>query len=241
MKKNLQIAAFLILIVLSSIQRAEAVEPEGDPAPESKVGAAIRTYVAGRLSSKESDIRVRLVQPPEGEADSGERIEVKEGSRGGLLGRVVFLVSSRPNGKPAVYQWVTAEVELIRSVAVSVRSLRRSDVIKAGDLEIRSIGVVRHGEPYVVDPELLIGKRVVRSIGSGVPISLEMVEAAPLIRAGDRVTLLVESAGLRIATVGRAKEEGFLGKLMAIVNLDSHKIIYGEVVDASTVRVLLRE
>ncbi|MBI3803027.1 MAG: flagellar basal body P-ring formation protein FlgA [Nitrospirae bacterium] len=239
--RNVFPAVLLLIVTVIGVDTADAAERQAKLTPEGRVGAAIQRYVAGYLGSKEEEIRVRLLREPEGEWAAGEILEVKEGSRGGLLGRVVFLVSARTNGKPAGYQWITAEVEMIRSAVVSVRSLRRSQVIAPGDLEVRSVGVVRAGEPYVVDPEVLIGKRLVRSIGPGVPISLEMVEATPLIHPGDRVTLLVEAAGLRIATVGRAKEEGFVGRSMAIVNLDSQKTIYGEVVDASTVRVILPE
>lgn len=231
----------VLMITLLFLIDGEAAEQTGSAAVESKVGAAIRSYVAGRLASNERDIRVRLVQPPEGESAPGEVVEVREGTPNGLLGRVVFLVSFRPSGKPIGYQWVTAEVEMIRPVVVSVRSLRRSEVIKPEDLEIRSIGVVRAAGPYLADPSMLIGKRVVRAVAPGMPISLEMVETAPLIRSGDRVTLVVETGGLRIATVGKAKEEGFLGRSMAILNLDSRKTIYGEVVDASTVKVTLPE
>lgn len=231
----------MILLMVLVARYHEVDASEGGSVAEGKINAAIQSYVAAHLGSKASDIRVRLLREPEGEWGAGEMFEVKEGSRGGLLGRVVFVVSSRSKGGAAGYQWVTADVEMIQSVVVSARSLRRGQVIERGDLEIRSIGLVRAGEAYVIDPETLVGKRLIRSVGLGAPISLEMVETAPLIRPGDRVTVLVETAGLRIATVGRAKEEGFLGRSMAIVNLDSQKTIYGEVVDASTVRVILPE
>lgn len=218
--------------------RADA-GPEGIPGAEAQIRAAIRAYLAERLASNENDIRVRLFRPPEGAFETADGFEIKEGGRGGLLGRVVFLVSSRQNGKPAAHQWVTAEVEMIRSVVVSARPLRRFHVIGPDDIEIRSVAVTRTGEPHLSDPDALVGKRVVRSVASGRPISIEMVETAPVIRPGDRVTLVVETGGLRIATMGRAKEEGFLGRAMAVVNLDSQKTIYGEVIDAATVRVTL--
>jgi flagella basal body P-ring formation protein FlgA len=230
---------FLVWMVSTGVIKADAADRDGSPAGGEKIRDAIRMYVAGRLTLNESDIRVRLVRPPEEIFASEEGLEVKEGSRGGLLGRVVFLVSSRPNGKPAAHQWVTAEVEMIRSVVVSVRPLRRSQVVGPEDLEIRPVAVTRAGEAYLFDPDALIGKRLIRSVGAGRPILLDMVETAPLIRPGDRVTLVVETGGLRIATVGRAKEEGFLGRSMAVMNLDSQKTVYGEVIDAGTVKVNL--
>jgi flagella basal body P-ring formation protein FlgA len=230
---------FLISILFAGFNGADAAGREGASGTGERISAAIRAYVAGRLAASESDIHVRLLRLPEGAFAFEEGLEVKEGARGGLLGRVVFLISSRPSGKPVAHQWVTAEVEMIRSLVVSVRPLRRSQVIGPEDLEIRPVAVTRAGENYLFDPEALIGKRLTRAVGSGAPISLEMVEAAPIIRPGDRVTLVVETGGLRIATMGRAKEEGFLGRSVAVVNLDSQKTVYGDVVDAATVKVTL--
>ncbi|NKE73088.1 flagellar basal body P-ring formation chaperone FlgA [Candidatus Manganitrophus noduliformans] len=238
---------FLIMLIFAGVGAVEAadglengaaVQPETVPGPAEKISTAIRAYVAERLPSKESDIRVRLLRPPDGSFVMEDGLEVKEGSRG-LLGRVVFLISSRPNGKPAAHQWVTANVEMIRSIVVSARPLRRAEVIGPDDVEIRSVAVTRAGESYLFDPDALIGKRVIRSIGAGLPISVEMVETAPVIRSGDRVTMIVELGGLRIATMGRAKEEGFLGRQMAVVNPDSQKTVYGEVIDAATVKITL--
>lgn len=229
---------FLVGMIFTGAVGAEAADGDGSVVGE-KISGAIRTYVAGRLHSNESEIRVRLVRPPEWTFSAEESLEVKEGSRGGLLGRVLFLVSSKPSGKPSAHQWVAAEVEMIRSVVVAVRPLRRSQVIGPEDIEIRSVAMTRGGEASLFDPAALIGKRLIRSVASGTPISNEMVETAPVIRPGDRITLVVESGGLRIATVGRAKEEGFLGRSMAVVNLDSQKTVYGEVVDSSTVKVFL--
>ncbi|MCG3110450.1 MAG: flagellar basal body P-ring formation chaperone FlgA [Candidatus Manganitrophus sp. SB1] len=239
---------FLIMVIFTGVGAVEAadglengaaVQQETVPGPAEKISTAIRAYVAERLTSNESDIRVRLLRPPDGSFVMEDGLEVKEGSRGGLLGRVVFLISSRPNGKPAAHQWVTANVEMIRSIVVSIRPLRRAQVIGPDDVEIRSVAVTRAGESYLFDPDALIGKRVIRSVGAGLPISVEMVETAPVIRSGDRVTMIVESGGLRIATMGRAKEEGFLGRQMAVVNLDSQKTVYGEVIDAATVKITL--
>lgn len=237
--------SMVIFTVVGVVEAAEgpengaAIQRQAVPGAAEKIRTAIRTYVAGRLTLKENDIRVRLLRPPEGSFVMEDGMEVKEGSRGGLLGRVVFLISSRPNGKPAAHQWVTADVEMIRSVVVSTRPLRRAQVIGPDDVEIRSVAVTRAGESYRFDPDALIGKRVIRSIAAGLPILIEMVETAPVIRPGDRVTMVIESGGLRIATMGRAKEEGFLGRQMAVVNLDSQKTVYGEVVDAATVKITL--
>ncbi len=226
---------FGLSVALAGAPVGEASSPEG------KISRAIRVYVAGRLSSSEDAIRVRLLRLPDEAFSKEDLLEVREGSEKGLLGRVVFRISSTRRDRPSGHRWVSAEVELLRPVVVPLRPLRRGHLFEASDLAVRTVPVIRSEEPYVDEPERLVGKRLTRSIGPGIPITFEMVEAAPVIRPGDRVTLLVETPGLRIAILGRAKEEGFPGKTVAVMNLDSKKVVYGEVVDAVTVRVHLPE
>jgi flagella basal body P-ring formation protein FlgA len=66
---------------------------------------------------------------------------------------------------------------------------------------------------------------------------LDAVEDAPVVQRGDRVTLRVQHGNLTIVATGRAKEDGRVGRQIAVANDGSRKIVYGRVVDASTVAV----
>jgi len=206
---------------------------------ETKTVAALRGYVARRLSFSESEIDVKILS--RGAWSAGvfdeEPIEVQERFQETLLGRTVFLITVKRDGEKAASRWVTAEIAVIRRVVVPVHPLKKLQPIEQRDVTIHAVRLTRPGEHYAVKPEELIGKRMVRSINTGTPVTLDMVEEAPVIRQGDRVTLVVQVGGLRIVTTGRAKEDGFQGRQVAVVNLDSQKIVYGEVVDPSTVRI----
>jgi flagella basal body P-ring formation protein FlgA len=164
-------------------------------------------------------------------------MEVQERFQETLLGRTAFLITVKRNGEKAASRWITAEVAMIRRVVVPIHPLKRLQQIEQTDVTIHAVRLTRQGEHYAVRPEELIGKRMVRAVHTGTPITLGMVEEAPLIRQGDRVTLMVEVGGLRIMTRGRAKEDGFSGRQVAVLNLDSQKVVYGDVVDPSTVRI----
>ena len=120
---------------------------------------------------------------------------------------------------------------------VDPRPLKKKHVISPSDLVVRQLSLTQYGDGLMVQPEALVGKRMVRSVRRGTPIYGELVEEVPVVRRGDRVTLLLEAGALSIMALGQAKEDGILGQKIAVLNLDSKKVIYGEVADASTVRV----
>lgn len=207
---------------------------------EKRIEDLIRRYVAERLSAEPGSVRVRLLHPVEGVPPGDHALRLRRGVPGrDLLGRTAFRMTMETEAGRRQERWVSAEVSLIRPAVVSIRPLRRHHLIGPEDLEVLPIARSREGERDLDDPDILIGKRLKRSVARGMPITEEMVEDPPLIRRGTRIRLVVEAPGLKVMTLGQAKEEGSLGEVIAVTNLDSMKTVYGEVVDASTVRVRL--
>ncbi len=89
----------------------------------------------------------------------------------------------------------------------------------------------------ITDPEMLIGKRTRRPVDTGTVLRQELVEFPPIVKNGDRVRIIVETAGLRISALGQVKQKGCQGELIQVVNLDSNKVIYARVIDSQTVRI----
>lgn len=86
--------------------------------------------------------------------------------------------------------------------------------------------------------EDLIGKRASRSILPNTPITPEIVDNSPAIKKGDLVKVFVHSGNLHVVTKGVAKEDGCVGKIIRVKNLDSHKELYGRVEDSTAVKIV---
>lgn len=142
----------------------------------------------------------------------------------------------RENRSPTSH-WVSADIEVIRPVVVARRPLSSFHVVTVDDVELVPHPLVRKGERYAFSLEEIVGKRVRRSVPQGAPILLGMVDDVPIIRPGDHVTLIVEGEGIEITTMGEAKENGYLGRRVAVMNVESKKVVYGKVRDASSVVV----
>lgn len=216
---------------------------EGDPAgvsAEARVVSVLRAYVAQRSSGvAESDFRVRLVNAADWEEilAAADQLKVRESPQGSAPGRENFLVTvKRPDGA-VQSRWVTADVEIIRSVVVAKYTLKPFRVIESGDVEVKPTYLSRKGTHYAVELGEVVGKKTRKPIEAGTPITPDMLQDVPVMRQGDRVTLIVESDGFQIMASGEAKGNGFLGKQVPVINVDSQKMVYGKVLDAVTVQV----
>ena len=132
---------------------------------------------------------------------------------------------------------MTAEVSVVRKVFVATRPIKRKERINPDSLAVLTFYQVRPDELYAEKVDELLGKQAQRLILPGAPITLDMVEDAPVMSKGDRVTLFVEGEGIIISATGQAKEDGFLGRQVGVLPLDGNQPIYGTVVSASKVKV----
>ncbi len=161
---------------------------------------------------------------------TGKVLNVSAANRNRILGRVVFVLRVQGvNGTP-FEQWVSADVSQMVEVVV---------VIEAEDIHLQSMQIRRMRRPYLSNPQEVLGKRLRQSLRKGMPIRGDQLEIAPLVRRGDRVTITLRSKGLQIVTSGKAKEDGQLGEMIRVMNLESKKNVYAEVVNAGDVLIVL--
>ncbi len=210
---------------------------------DERIGSAIRFYVAEQLSVDASEIEVEALTAMNAQKriQSGKVLKIRAANRKRFLGRAVFVVSVRGAAGNFFNQWVSADVSQRVHVVVAGRKLRRLHVIEAADVHLQAIRLRHTRRRYLLDPEVVVGKRLTQSLRKGTPIREDQLEIAPLVRRGDRVTITVRSEGLQIVTTGKAKQDGQLGEMIRVMNLDSKKTVFAEVVTSGDVRIVLRK
>ena len=232
-------ALLVVLIVKMSVAKGDPRSDENGKVLETPISMAIGSYVSGELHLSLDQVVVRILRGLAGKKipNQGEMVYVKEGKTGRLLGRKLFWISWSDSQSKRLEYWVTAEVMVVRPVVVSTKKIKRNHIIQWSDLTVKSFSGSKPVDSFILDPEEAVGKRVRRSIKKGAPVIRDQIEEAPVIKQGDQVIILVEGGGLKITSIGRAKEDGYLGRLVAVVNLDSRKTVYGVVEDHDRVRV----
>lgn len=154
-----------------------------------------------------------------------------------LTGSVPLAVTLKVNEDFERRVNVTAVVEVRVKVVVSSRPLGRYKPIEESDIEVREVDLAGLPADAISDPEVVLGKRTRRAVDAHAVLRPDLVEFPPVVKRGDRVKIVAETAGMRISAVGEVKQKGCVGERIPVVNLDSNKVIHARVVDGQTVRI----
>jgi len=152
---------------------------------------------------------------------------------GSIAGTMRFLV----NGQEVKRLHLTAQVDLYVDVASAVHYLKKHQEVQRRDVQWVSRNLAQLPQDAIMDLDELAGKRTNLSINAHEVLRAGMMEVPPLVRRGDRVTLLIENDQFKITASGEAREDGRKGDRIRLLNLSSQKEVCGKVVNPDTILV----
>ncbi|MGR3218351.1 MAG: flagellar basal body P-ring formation chaperone FlgA [Candidatus Anammoxibacter sp.] len=132
---------------------------------------------------------------------------------------------------------LTFNVQRFGSVVVAKRVIKSGQVIRKRAVSIESVETTRLINTTFDNVESVIGKIAKRSFRPGQVITEEMLKNVAVMRKGDTVVILIKSRGFSIRSKGICKEDGTYGDMVKVVNIDTKKVLYGNVLDRGTVEV----
>jgi flagella basal body P-ring formation protein FlgA len=208
--------------------------------PKERIHEVVLAYIRQALPLKNVNVRVKEIQfkndtiLPKGVTT----FKVEPPGNRDLFGKVPLAVSIYVGGKLEKKVWAVADIEVLKEVIVAKRPLGRNREITENDIELKEMEMANLPSNALTDYGDILGKRTRKAIDVRTVLRADMIEFPPLVKRGDVVVVVAESAGLRITALGVVKErEGREGERIRVENLDSKKGIYAQVVDSKTVRV----
>lgn len=165
----------------------------------------------------------------------GERLKVNlvsnpKPGRNGLVFEVVDAfnkLKKRYSGSIFVDVW--------DSVPVLIRPLNRGDRLSPDCITYKLKNLA------YINKDIWKGKdfsyRLKVSCGVGEVLTLDKLEPIPIISRGDKVNLVYKSKIIQLEGIGIALEDGFLGELVEVKNIDSKRKIVGKVISPGEVQV----
>lgn len=153
------------------------------------------------------------------------------------LGAVPFRVNLLVDGNIVQRTRVSAYIEVWQDVVLAAKPLGRNQPITMDDLRMETMNIARVPANAIFRLDQVLGQRANRPIAINSVLRSDQVVLPPVVRRGDVVQLLAESAMLRITTQAIAQENGGVGETIRVVNVRSKKNVHAQVVDAQTVRV----
>ncbi len=207
---------------------------------EIKIREVVMAYIAQVLPLQQNGIRVKDIQirkevvVPKGHIT----FQVEPPANSDFCGKTPFSVSIFVEGEFERKIWAVADIEILKEVLVTTKPLKRYREITEDDIEVREMDMAELPSQTLTDYGDILGKRARKNIPLNTVLRADMIEFPPLVKRGDMVVVIAESAGLRITAMGIVKErEGRLGERIRVENVDSKRSIYAQVVDSKTVKV----
>ncbi len=215
---------------------------------ESEVMAAARQSILKRLSSWNPDeIEMQLVQPigvplivTGGKEDVTVWAEVH--AAGEPLGRAQVDVSILVGGTRRLSFPLYLDIHALRQVAVAARKVEKGEALTESAV-IFERRPVESQRAYVTAPEALVGKKASRPLTPGTVLTVADLAAAeerldlPLVHQRDPVKMIVHLGVVNVLAAGEALQDGKLGQLIRVRNVDSKQIVLGRVADKSLVEI----
>jgi flagellar basal body P-ring formation protein FlgA len=223
----------------SAILTKENGEAADKPLDRSEVARYLENQMQKALGDEKKVVRVKDLQ-------GGEKVTVPSGDlswearipdrfyQGGSIPVSLIL---RAAGEKDREIRVQARVEIYADVVMAKNSLRRHQTVGERDVQVVNKNITLFPGDVATDLGEVVGKRMVLSVNPQEVLRKSMVEVPPLIKKGDRLTLLVENAHFQITGTGEAKEDGRAGERIRVINISSQKEVFGRVVDGHTVQV----
>jgi flagella basal body P-ring formation protein FlgA len=240
------IIGIFFLIVLGVLQAPPALSGEGEGGrppytlTQEYIESIYKDFVYAHMPWPREDVVISRVHTGEVIVLPGNQFtfEVMP-PNGSYLGDTALRVVFRVNGREVRKVRIFGHIDICREVVCMTRSMRRHEVIREGDLCMARRNISRISEPAISDIREAVGKRLVSSVRAGEIIKQDMVEVTPIIKKGDLVAIIADTAVLLIRAQGEAMEGGAEGEMIRVRNSKSKKDVYARVIDASTVRVEL--
>jgi len=214
----------------------EAYAVEGQVLMEENVAVVLRQYVLqqGLWQPAQIEVAVRSFAPlslPAGPAT----VRVLQPRKGVAPGVQSFLLEVVVGGRQVKTFWARAEVQIFDEVMVTSRPLAYLEAITTENvrLERREIGTL-FTRPFTKIEEVA-DRQAARAIQVNQILTPTMVQLPQVVRPGSPVTLVYESARLRVEAAGQAVEGGKVGDVIRVKNLSSGQILEGQVTSSRIV------
>ena len=132
---------------------------------------------------------------------------------------------------------VPVTISLYKNVVVSSRTLRKGDVITAGDVKLSKHNIADLSYGYFVEKKSGVGMKVKRRAVAGTVLTPSMLKKPLVISRGQRVAIMAQSGRMEVRMMGKALNNGAIGDRIKVINIKSKQKLEAVVTSSSEVKV----
>ncbi|HEX3499863.1 MAG TPA: flagellar basal body P-ring formation chaperone FlgA [Stellaceae bacterium] len=212
------------------------VERASQSVPAESIVAELKQELGNRLPGVQSELTLdnadlRLLVP----AGPAPAILIDAMTFDARSGRLTAYVTASAGDVTTDRVRVTGRVRRMLEMPVLTRLVAPGETIAAQDIETITLPADRLNQSFVVGAADLVGKTPRRSIRPGEPIRPSDVQTPVVIRRGELVTVVFQSAALLLTAQAKALEDGTQGQAIRVSNTRSGKTLDATVNGPGTV------
>lgn len=158
-------------------------------------------------------------------------IELRISAKTPIVGKQKILapIDVIRNGKILSCFWVAAEVRIRAEILAARKIIPYRKVIAQEDIVSIVKEIENLNESYIRDAEMVLGKVSKRQISPGDPLTRESYEKPFLVNSGDTINLRLEKNGFVLTSLVRAEQDGRLGQVIRVRNLEFSTVLEAKV------------
>lgn len=200
-----------------------------------------RRFVAETAAQPGVDVKVEISRiPGDLYLPVGQpNFQVKTTSTSKFPGRTTLMVAIFLDGVQCKLVPVSVDVRFIAPVVVASRTIQRYEVINPDMVRVEKQEIHNPNSLAASTVEDVLGKVASRTIPAGSVIERDIIANPPVISRGMRVTIVATRGSVTITASGEALEDGQVGQIIRVKNLDTARQVQAIVRDSSTVEVSL--
>ncbi len=183
-----------------------------------------------RVKSVRMDRKVLL---PKGNIDVQFELPRKRSFGGAISVGIIFRVDGSFEKRASA----VIQLEVAGEAVVAKRPVKRNQFITREDVAVVDVNLMDLAYGCIADSNEVIGRRAKRMIGANTPFRNHDIELLESVKKGELVTILAQSASIRIRGLATARQSGRIGDFIKVANLDSGKEISARIVDNGVVAV----
>jgi flagella basal body P-ring formation protein FlgA len=152
-------------------------------------------------------------------------------------GRFTATVVAPADGEPFVRRTVTGRAEAMVEIPVLGGRVRPGTVIAADDVAWIEMASDRVPQDVAAGEDELVGMSPRRVLTPNNPVRLSDLQPPMVVGRGARVSMRVRYGALTVTATGRALEDGAMGEVIRVVNVDSSRTVEAVVTGPNEVAV----
>jgi flagella basal body P-ring formation protein FlgA len=217
-----------------------AVQRTAQTISKAQLESIFREHVRSRVPWPPEKVVLEKIETPDGVALPEGKVHWEIWERGSdrYLGQVALTINFYVDGRQIRNVPVSGRITLRQAVLKAARKISPGQVLGRDDVQLVTELHGTLSREVLTDKEEAVGKKAVRSIQAGQPITLQMVEDPPAVKKGTRVLVRARNDLISVTTQGKVMEDGRLGEEVRVLNLSSGKEIFATVKGPGQVEVM---